>query len=58
MIQCECCGKVIGTIQESPTIEVIGEVTLVFICQGCKTVNYYPLYEYNKERMKQKKEGS
>jgi RNase P subunit RPR2 len=52
MVQCEKCNKILLTIQESDELHVRGEVKLVILCQSCNEVNYIPLYEYNKDRIK------
>jgi len=47
VICCEHCKRILGVIQESEEINVIGEVKLSLFCPNCEKVSDCMLYEYN-----------
>lgn len=51
MIKCNNCGCVVGTLEESAELHVIGEMKINLICHKCKSWTSEMLFEYDIERV-------
>lgn len=51
MITCKHCSSVVGTMEESTELHVIGEIKLLLICPTCKQITEEKLYEYDRNRL-------